>query len=426
MSPRFLSGNKGVFFSLIAVLILLLLAMQLTGRQRTAIETEAQSTETAFVIANDFINSFTKVMLPRMLEADVGTAFNAMARCLNDSATTTDKGELADGTHVTAADCGAEPGGFYLDGNTTIGIVKDAVLGQPLPVGVARYVGDRNNLAAQLQELAALAQRQLKINLTCRLGGTESINITQDDNTGPYGVRAEIGMAIDLSADVANWTDRRINTTSNVSIDRLLDPYMMQKVRGDYNPAIRFYQGALNAANLTGIVRNRLYVYEARAPSYLERFTGTVNVASSCCGIESFIGRGAGVPNSVPMRRRSMVDWCYWREHDPPNDFAWCVPPNATEPLASQFELWVLTSGIPYYDIAGNLTFNEFPPEFALDFYHIRKMAPEAQTDYMAVGNSCACNMDPCDPVFAGSCVKRADDTVDETCAWFAKSPLCP
>ncbi|MEK6822351.1 MAG: hypothetical protein AABY13_00860, partial [Nanoarchaeota archaeon] len=65
MSRKFLSGNKGVFFSLIAILLLVLIAMQFIGRQRIVVQSEFDVLDTQFQIANELVNNVERSILPR-------------------------------------------------------------------------------------------------------------------------------------------------------------------------------------------------------------------------------------------------------------------------------------------------------------------------------------------------------------------------
>lgn len=426
MSVRSLSGNKrGQFLSLIAMLLLLLMAMQLQSSEKPVLQTEAESTETKFEIAVNLLRNIETAVIPRMLDADVSTALDGISRCLNDSIA--GAADEADHFARAKADCYASNDGFYADETQVIGIVRNATLGLPVPPGVAPYISNAN-INVQLEALQKVTKAKFKFILKIEPTlDAARVDIGQDNSSGPNGINVKLPARLGLDASFANWNGRIIEPNSTVAIDGLLDPYILVQVEKAlkataprpadtaFNPRVAYYIGNLTAETLPNIALNRTYQFEPMAPSFIARFTGNVSQQSDCCGIESLIalnpdaGTTAGVPAGIGLRRRPMVDWCYWREHTA-DETAWCTEASfASElPELQKVALWRNTG---------------VTNDFALESYHIMKYMNESLAVYITPENECSCNMALCERVFDGLGCSPLPAGGDDSCDWFGPPP---
>lgn len=356
MSRRPLSGNKAVFFSLMAILLLAVIALQFAGRQKIVIESESETLDTRFAIANNLVNDVEFNILPRLLEADVGRALDAIAFHVNDT-------------------------GYLATIEALRVLVNESVMNSTSRPGIRAFVGNAT-LPAQLPVLAAFVREQLRSDLAVRM---TNVSVWQDNVTGYMQVGASADATIELRTGFANWSRRRRISTL-VDVEGLHDPLALRN--GLVPPTVRFNEGNFSLATLPGVIMNRTYTYDMRAPSYLQRFTGE---GESDQGIESLVGLNANARPGTDLLRASFVDWCYWSGRCNQIGQAWTfwtlepVPPGMTS----------RTSGQPFY-------------AFMLDSYHLKKYDLLA---FQTTSNECSCNraLDP--PRFQGAgCVGAAAD----------------
>ena len=391
MSRRLMSGNKGVFFSLIAILILVLLAMEFAGRQKLVIESESETIQTQFEIANNFVNDLQTAILPRLLEADVGVALNAFAIHINNTRFAKDTPE--DET--------------WLSSDELARLINETVLNGtkgPATQDIRDYVGN-STLPFQIVHLGALADEQLHMTVTIV---PSNVSISQDNDTGPYKVRASMNARLSLDAGFAKWDRMLENITTLVDINGLLDPYLMVKAEG-LSGTIRFYNGPFTNATLQGMLLNRTYTGEKEAPSFLGRFSGDLS-ASECCGIETIVAINGNLPPTVDyLYRSSMIDWCYWSGECPRIT-------TGLSDLDVRKAFWLLESSVDSTQpIIASRGKNSPFYSLYLDAYHLDKYN---LSDYRIEANACACNEAQLPkPMFNGpGCVGDPDPLFGDEC----------
>ncbi len=358
MSFRLMSGNKGIFFSLTAILILVLLAMTLVGRQKFITDSESESLQVKFQVANTFMVSIENSILPRLLEADVALALEGIAKHINDSSSSGNPAFLDDEKTLTDA-------------------VSASVMGDASAVSDALGVSwasvapllNSSNMSAQIKELEELSEEQIHLKLKVNI---VKIELWQDNTSGPRQVNANLTARVWLEtettreSDVLKWDNRLVNITAKVPVAHLDDPYIMAMAKSEgfsVDPNIRFSETLVNVTNLKGFIFNRTYLPENRSPSYMQRFYRDMS-GSECCGIESPVGIDAAY-SGVDVLPRPMVDWCYFeddcRRRLEQNSSFWALIPTPEDGAAGIPQITSTTSGTPAYAfVLGDYQMNKY------------------------------------------------------------------
>ena len=134
-------------------------------------------------------------------------------------------------------------------------------------------------------------------------------------------VEANISFIVTTAEGTATWT-RNATIVTDISIERLRDPYYLAKTNGAYESIInrtgtKFDEWEIN--KVKDLIRNGNYTHfqNSNAPNFLSRFVNDVT-PSSCCGIESLVN-----PNAPAISNKdvSYADYWYW------SDAANCAAP---------------------------------------------------------------------------------------------------
>jgi len=376
MSRRLMSGNKGFFFSIIAVMLLVLLAVQLSGRQRLVVQGESEALQTQFEVAHNFLTTLEAAILPRLLEADVAVALDSIARDINDT-----KSTISDHDTLLAMVESIVVG----DQNALVEVIMDEFVETQAEAEVhaakIREYTREANISKQVLELSELAVQQLRI-VDVDIGNI-NISFWQDNETGPRYVRAAMNFSLALDAGFATWNRPLANATTLIGITRQLDPYMMSQLPAGkpFDAEITMMDVPVNISTIEDFIYNRTYAYDNNSPSYLQRFTGDLS-PSGCCGLESAIGLDTNVPMSAgELVREPMIDWCYFT--------------GGCNAVTQRDALWVLIDPAAVDDplvptitstVAGTPVF-----AFALGSYHLEKYNLSGY--YLTSSNECACNL---------------------------------
>ena len=164
-----------------------------------------------------------------------------------------------------------------------------------------------NTLTDWNNRIANTARDTLNVNTTI------SVNSVSLSQAKPWNIDPQLDINFSVKSNVAEWRKNAIIKTTT-SIEGLPDPYYLVNTRpNSYTNIIKkstveFNQWSI--AKLREHLRNGTYVHweNSDAPSFLMRFTNTINT-SSCCGIESLVN-----PNKISPsdQRESYVDYLFW------------------------------------------------------------------------------------------------------------------
>ncbi len=240
------------------------------GKQETALTSRIPIVRTRSTQANNYVRSLETSLIPRILMDSGRRALYAMT----DEAVT--NGPL---TYVEQQEMFTE---LVLDGTIA---------------GVSSSYMENHTLPFRMTELAGIIKDSMRINTTYVINGMtdREVKFIQDNDTGPWYVRAELNVTLLVNATLMRWNTTRIIKTQ-IPIEGLQDPYYsyQPETPAGYVPAIKrtgVRRDAWTLEKFIAHVVNATYDHndEGFAPSFITRLAGNHRPGSKCCGIESTI-----------------------------------------------------------------------------------------------------------------------------------------
>ncbi len=274
--------NKGMFFTLSALLLLSLFILSYTLYQST---NEIKSTTKRVETLNAFLFSTEKDLERQIYIASFRTIF-----LLEDHITQT-------GTYVT-----------NISALMNEGVFNGTLYGQPQPILAGATFSDIQS---------SIIQNAQKINANITLTNA-SLNVSQHD---PWKV--DVTLTVDLSLhdanDVASWTRKEV-IIAQVPVNNFEDPLYLVGTNGLVTTQIKktpytpFVQGT-NVSNLLAHTLGFYYTESTLAPSFLDRLQG--QTTASPYGIESLVNLNELSSRGVAVRDKSVVDYIYFGSQTP-------------------------------------------------------------------------------------------------------------
>ena len=303
-----IAGKRGVFFTFTAVLLIMVILAAFTiGKQQLALTSRIPVIRTRATQANTYLRNLEASLLPRIVADSGHRALLAMVDY-------------------------ASEGNPILNANSTFTeLLQDGkISGEPLS---SSYMTDAT-FSDRFAEIAGLAQDAYGINTSYKLNlqsGNEFV-LVQDNETGPWHVRAEFNITLLVNATLMSWNTTRFITVL-LPIEGLLDPYYNLSSAMNptgYQPVIRRAAVAENNWTLNNFmdhVQNVTYDHDVKAPDFLTRLANNALPGSGCCGIESLINPASDRMNFLEeftmINNWSYVDHCFFGQQcnaSKPND----------------------------------------------------------------------------------------------------------
>jgi hypothetical protein len=307
--------KKGIFFTLIALLMVSLFLFYFATESRIKIGERMPATKSRVHSVNDFVESLETIYLPRALYTTSQRALHSIIIEMNES--TRFRDDLNDDLFNAT-----------ITGNITNITNPSKTVELPLMLN--------NTLIDWVDKLTNTSRNILHIDLELTVN---DVRINQTNNTGPWF--AEVTMDVNYtvnSSGVAFWT-RRTNVTTRFSVEGFIDPYYMLMTQTDTDLV------DYNATNNARVIKRTPYVEDENwnatlindtikqetyfsidhspsitsiAPSFLMRFEGDMD-QSECCGIATLINPNKlledtsyGSGNAGKLQERSFVDFEFW------------------------------------------------------------------------------------------------------------------
>jgi hypothetical protein len=307
-------AKKGIFFTIIAVLIMSTLLVAFTPRNASTIKDALPVTQTRVLLADDLVNVIKTAYIPMAVTTSGYNALNALSLYVKargelfadfDELNRNFAEVMLNGTIACEPPLGA---GEHLDIEECLGLPADAVLMR------------ERNLTGRLADIEnATLDVGLPVSFLTTYGDYEII-LFQDNASGPFRVGVNLTLNFSLNAGVA-WWNSTVNISTLFRFDGIEDP--LYSVRSSEllgtQYVNRFNQSNLTVRNITMLFReaeHRRYRYAKEGASFLTRFT-MEDVPSECCGIESIINPLIMDDADIGTIERPYVDWCMFGNRCP-------------------------------------------------------------------------------------------------------------
>ena len=335
MAVRLFGNRRGMFFTLVAILIITVVFVSFSPEYSSTIDYQTEVTQSRVEAANELVETIKYSYVPAAIEASSYHALKWLSHCLKT------RGDPSSPCYGYDAIPG--PGqGFHnrSEFNTTFEwMMMNGTLRCPNPSSCPFYnpkmekVNFRN-LLAEL-ETASRDYSQIETNFTAK---NFNLSLYQNRETGAFQVGVNLTINFSVDAGLARWDDLE-NISVFFEFEGIEDP-----LYAIHDTGLSGYVNVFNATNLTNYnISNTLLAIEQRTyryagerlvagpdkakyhgPSFLDRFVDGDNVNhglffdtfhvtanySACCGLESLINPDTMGISAVSSN--SYVDWCYF------------------------------------------------------------------------------------------------------------------
>ncbi len=358
MAVRNLRSKKGMFFTLISILMVSVLFMTFSPRHSLPLKEQIGFTESRISTVDDFVEIVKSSYVPMALRMASYNALNALSEYLKQrEADSPGSGLFSDYNELNKNFAEVMlNGSIYCEiGGKNEHIPIDECL------GLGRTFMDNRNFTQRLRDIenSSKSTLQIETNFSRDWYGDYNVVLFQNNGTGPFQVGVNLTINISVNAGIAWWNNtERISTV--FSFDGIEDPVYSVKSQSDLGGIYTnvFNQTNLTSWNVTNTFKEiewRRYRYDSEGSSFLTRFT-EADENSECCGIESFINPFVMASASVGTIEKPYVDWCFFGTRCPLNQpgYLWnisCI--TDTSPAPEKFYKFALDT---YHADSYNLT----------------------------------------------------------------------
>lgn len=322
------SKKKGIYFTLITLLIISVMIISFASRSYVSLKDDAKVVKSRVQVADNYVKNIGEVYVERALYVSSYWALEALSEYENKT-------------------------GLFLPSRADFNnkfaelMINGSIDGEQIDLITGRKIMNNNTFYHRLGQIenSSLAAYSIRTNFS-RNYQDFNVKIWQSNETGPWKVAVNITASYLVDSGLARW-NQTITRQAIFDIKGITDPLYSVKTSGSYSRKIQEANyGYWNYTNLYEHIDNETYKAEPNGTSFLDRFYNNLT-RSGCCGIESLIN-----PNAMGISDTniSYADWCFYTTN--------ICPPN------SQGLFWKITG----------LT-SSSPPQkfyaFKLDDYHV-------------------------------------------------------
>lgn len=299
MRLRLLKGKKGIFFTIIAVMLVAILAIAFAPEEYVTFKDRLPAVKTRVDTANEYVKTLKNSYVEAVAQTSGRDAMRALVLYANKT-------------------------GYFPDENSVSSTFKEVMLngtisGKPVEERVdpgnpdaslmhGRTFFHRISAIENASRETLLISTDFKKNLT-----DYNVVLYQSNETGPWRIGVNITLSYYVNASLSSW-DITQTVSTTFPAEGILDPVQLVSGANTINQVTRTNSTVWNITNLAKLIEDQKYKYDASAPSFLMRLYGNLSTGSGsvCCGIESPIN-----PNKIGISidkctRKSYIDWCFY------------------------------------------------------------------------------------------------------------------
>ena len=335
MAVRMFRNRKGMFFTIVAIMIITILFVSFSPEYASRTGYEESVLDGRYEVANDFVNTLKTGYIPAAVEASSYHALQNLSEHIKDE-------------HNMG-----RPHPFLTRDSFNESFVNMMLTGSlnPCQTSTFQATSDLKPLLYLLEAIENASYRHLKLNTTFDYDNCQDFNVSiyQNNDTGAFLVGVNLTVNFTVQADnLARWDDSE-NFSILFSFEGIDDPLYWEHIH--LKPGNVFEEDFINKfkevdVKLWNLERTRTSIGERTyrpagknlvdlsgepnyyAPSFLDRFVDGDNVNreelfgnhdlyqsmgmedySACCGIESLINP---VEMGITSVTNSYVDWCFF------------------------------------------------------------------------------------------------------------------
>ncbi len=278
-------NKKAIFFTAIAILIVLVMVVALRPRTQLSIEKEGISKTARIRQINDVVNEIEQIYLPDIINMVTYRALTALTYYMDYS-----NSYLSD-----------------LDKSFKEVFINGTINNQPIDSIISSDIMTNNTLNNWTDRLESVLGDYIDVSINFSV---IDVNIGQST---PWFIETELIITYSVKSESASW-DRNYTIIRSLSPTYVFDdPAYYLNTDGLYKKkvkktSIRYNQW--NNSQFKYFISNESYFdwHDGSAPSFLMRFEGDFS-GSLCCGIESVVNPSKITPSDVTD---SYIDYHFW------------------------------------------------------------------------------------------------------------------
>lgn len=287
MAALIIKGNKGIFFTLIAITVMAIFVLVYTPPADITLQKDAESIKSRIETVDRYVDQLEDQYFENVLRASAYKTVLSLIYYINSS----DPPQYI--TNFDAA--------FYEV------IMQGNINNVPIDSITGRKIMDNNSLANWTAKINHTAKDTYNVNTSIR------INNVSASQSKPWSIDIYLNLNFTVQSDVAVWIKNNVTIRTSIDIEGFHDPYYIVNTNRLYSPRIKRSSVEFNKWNISKArehIRNSTYVHwqDSEAPNFLMRFTNNI-AASNCCGIESIADPNKITPSD---QRESYADYLFW------------------------------------------------------------------------------------------------------------------
>ena len=281
-------NRKGIFFTFISIIIMSVFVIIFTPSSHISLDKNLFSIKARISSLDGFVNDLKHTYFENILRASTQKTILSLIYYMNET-----------DSYIANMDAA------YAEVATT-----GMIAGTPIDIITGKKIMENNTIQNLTERIIISGLDVYNINLTLNFS---NFRITQ---TNPWEIEAYMDAGYTLTSEVASWNESNLTVKAKIPIDGMLDPMFLVETNGLYERRIKRSTLQFDEWNLSHVrdqISNGTYVHWefSSAPSYLMRFTRTIE-NSSCCGIHSLIAPGNLTPTLSADQAKSYVDYMFW------------------------------------------------------------------------------------------------------------------
>jgi hypothetical protein len=278
-------NKKGLFFTFIAILLIIVLTIVFKPKTETPFDKEILGVKTRVTKINNFVTDFEETYLERILRLTTYKALTSLTYYMD-----VENRFLTD-----------------LQGDFREVLLYGTINNNPIDSITGEDIMTNNTFINWTNRVKSIAEESLNVDLNFTI---VDVNINQ---TTPWFVDAEVVVYYSISSETAYWKRNNVSIKSRLGVENLYDPWYYVNTDGAYKKKVvqtDIRVSEWNSSNLKRIIANETYFHlqGSNASDFLMRFTNTFS-PSPCCGIESMVNPNKITPSDVI---ESYVDYHFW------------------------------------------------------------------------------------------------------------------
>jgi hypothetical protein len=335
-----IKGKKGVFFTLIAVLVVSVLIIAFSSNENFTSKNRVPTISSRVKTSSNFVRNLEQSYVKSSLQTSSHNALDSILLYIEYNRDfLRDEKELNDTFKEV--------------------LINGSINGLKLYEGYGISLMNGNTFEYRLNRIEQAAKNFFNLKTDFKKDDIE-VAIFQTNDTGPWYVGVNLTLEYIVDANVAHW-NRTKTFTIFLDLREFNDPLFLVNPTSPSHRKVNatpFNSTEWNIDTLNIHANSGTYRYEPNASNYLSRMFNSAEV-SECCGIESFVNETL----CKKVEDKSYVDFCFWS--------------NACDPGT-----WY---GEKLYNITG-ITKDTYP--FKLDAYHVIRYNVTYQAVNVTAGGS--------------------------------------